>query len=393
MIGANVDDTITYPPFFRDHILPWQKEAASILHQAGKLLVCHTDGENEGLMDYIAESGLDLADSVCPAPMTKVSMDVYYDKWCDRITIQGGIPSNLVLPAATEEEEFETYLDYLFEAVAPGRRLILGIADAVPPDADFSRLERIAERLQQQGELPWSTPARRLARSGPETYEDEKPGDMLLQSDTIFQELQKDIFRGNHQDIGVHVRKLLDGGQEATDILNRAMLPAMEIIGERFKTGELFMPEVLMAARAMNMGLEVLEPYLAEQRQEAKGLVLMGTVKGDLHDIGKNMVSTMLRGVGFEVRDAGMDVPADKFVKLVAEMNPHILGLSALLTTTMPQMKTVIRALAEAGLRDKVKVIVGGAPVSETFARQIGADGFAQDAGEAVGLAKRLIKN
>ena len=190
-----------------------------------------------------------------------------------------------------------------------------------------------------------------------------------------------------------HVQALLDRGVRAPDILNKGMLSAMEVIGEHFKTGELFMPEVLMASRAMNRALEVLEPHLATQKHEAAGLVLMGTVKGDLHDIGKNMVSTMLHGVGFEVRDAGLDVSAQQFVEMVGDIKPDILGLSALLTTTMPQMRTVMEALTEAGLREKVKVIVGGAPVSATFARQIGADGYAPDAGDAVSLAKSLMRD
>ena len=390
MIGANVDDTITFPPFFQEHILPWQQRAAEVLHGAGKLMVCHTDGENQGLIDYIAESGLDLADSVCPAPMTKVPMDVYQDKWGSRMAIQGGIPSNLVLPQATEEEPFRAYLDNLFKVVAPGSRLILGVADAVPPDADFARLEYIGERLARQGGLPW-------AISGRRTVAVEAPGRAAPVKDELegserFNAVRRDVFKGEHQAIVRDVEALLAAGVDANLILHEGMLAVMEILGERFKNGRLFIPEVLMAARAMNRGLEVLEPYLASQQRSAEGLVLMGTVKGDLHDIGKNIVSTMLRGVGFEVRDAGIDVPAERFVELVAEVKPDILGLSALLTTTMPQMAKVIDALTAAGLRDNVRVMVGGAPVSPTFARQVGADAYAADAGEAVAMARKLMK-
>jgi 5-methyltetrahydrofolate--homocysteine methyltransferase len=165
----------------------------------------------------------------------------------------------------------------------------------------------------------------------------------------------------------------------------------MESIGQEFKSGRLFVPEVLLAARAMNAGLAVLEPHLSASGRLARGKALIGTVQGDLHDIGKNMVIIMLRGVGFDVVDLGINVSADDFVRKVVEEKPHILGLSALLTTTMPQMKRVIEGLAKAGLRDKVKVMVGGAPVSPTFARQIGADGYAADAGEAVEVAKELV--
>lgn len=391
MIGANVDDTITYPPFYKEYILPWQQEAASILHQAGKLMVCHTDGENQGLLDYIGQSGVDLADSVCPAPMTKVPMEVYYSKWCDRIAIQGGIPSNLVLPKAASEDEFEAYLDHLFKVVAPGNRLILGVADAVPPDADFSRLERIAEKLEQAGELPWAVQGQtRVGVSQPQPA-DLPPEDVPPHNHDL-QVVRDDVMKGNHQTIAEHVQTLLDQGVQAGEILEQGMLPAMEVLGERFKADRIFIPEVLMAARAMNRALVILEPHLAERGWKARGLVLMGTVKGDLHDIGKNIVSTMLRGVGFEVQDAGLDVSAQRFVELVDEITPDILGLSALLTTTMPQMQAVIEALTEAGLREKVKVMVGGAPVSATFAKEIGADSFALDAGDAVSQAKSLMR-
>ena len=170
------------------------------------------------------------------------------------------------------------------------------------------------------------------------------------------------------------------------------MLPAMEVIGERFRSGEAFIPEVLLSARAMNEATLVLEPYLAREKTEIGGKVLIGTVRGDLHDIGKNIVATMLRGVGFRIEDLGINVPAKNFVERVREFQPDIVALSALLTTTMPEMKVVLKQLAEAGLRDKVKVIVGGAPLNEKFARDIGADGYAKDAGSAVDVVKNLLK-
>jgi len=187
------------------------------------------------------------------------------------------------------------------------------------------------------------------------------------------------------------VQELLDKGFNPNDILNRGMLATMEVIGGRFQTGEVFIPEVLLSARAMNEALKVLEPYLAKEKKKVSGKLIIGTVRGDLHDIGKNMVVTMLRGVGFEVADLGINIKTEEFVSKVEELKPDILGLSALLTTTMPEMKKIINALIEKGLRDKVKVIVGGAPVNETYAQQIGADGYAADAGASVVLAKKLI--
>jgi corrinoid protein of di/trimethylamine methyltransferase len=171
------------------------------------------------------------------------------------------------------------------------------------------------------------------------------------------------------------------------------MLSAMEEISKKFKDGTVFIPEVLLSARALNEALQILETYLAEGAATGGDCkILIGTVEGDLHDIGKNMVSTMLKGVGFDVIDLGVNVKVKEFVRQVKETKADILGISALLTTTMPQMKKVIDALEEEGVRDQIKVIVGGAPVNRKFADDIGADGYAQDAGEAVELVK-FLKN
>ena len=201
----------------------------------------------------------------------------------------------------------------------------------------------------------------------------------------------EDVNKGRHKDMPAHVQALLDQGIGAKDILDHGMLDAMQAIGVKFGSGELFIPQVLLSARAMNEGLKVLEPHLAAAKREVTGRALVGTVRGDFHDIGKNMVVTMLRGVGFEVKDLGINLAPEAFVKGVQEFRPDIVGLSALLTTTMAEMGKVIEALKANGLREQVKVIVGGAAVNEKFAHDIGADGYAGDAGEAVDLAKRLM--
>ncbi len=189
------------------------------------------------------------------------------------------------------------------------------------------------------------------------------------------------------------VLEMLDKGSDPRGILNKGMLSAMEIIGGRFTDGTVFIPEVLLSARAMNEALKVLEPYLAGKDSESSGTIMIGTIRGDLHDIGKNMVLTMLKGVGFDTVDLGVNVKIEDFVQQVSERKPDILGISALLTTTMPQMKMVIHAVTEAGLRENLKIIIGGAPVNQKFSDDIEADGYAQDAGEAISLVKRLMKS
>jgi 5-methyltetrahydrofolate--homocysteine methyltransferase len=180
----------------------------------------------------------------------------------------------------------------------------------------------------------------------------------------------------------------------ASEILEKGLIGGMDVVGRDFKCGDLYIPEVLLCARAMHAGLDVLHLLLAESPggtgRASLGKLVIGTVQGDMHDIGKNLVSMMLEGAGFEVTDLGIDTPPAKFVEAVQTLQPKIVGMAAMLTTTMPVMKTVIEALAEAGLRDKVKVLVGGAPVTSAFAKQIGADAFAPDAATAVDVARGL---
>ena len=175
-------------------------------------------------------------------------------------------------------------------------------------------------------------------------------------------------------------------------IIQEGLIPAMEAVGKSFAGGEIYVPEMLLAARAMKSGLAIIKPLIAGEKIETKGKIVIGTVKGDMHDIGKNLVSIMFEGSGFEVIDLGVDVPPNDFAQAVQKHEPDMVGLSALLTTTMPQMRLVIDALIEAGLRDRIKVIVGGAPVNQHYASNIGADGYARDAGQAVAMVKELVK-
>jgi 5-methyltetrahydrofolate--homocysteine methyltransferase len=187
------------------------------------------------------------------------------------------------------------------------------------------------------------------------------------------------------------VKSGLSQGVPAKDLLNQGLIAGMDMVGERMENEEMFIPEVLMAAKAMGAAVDVLKPLLAESDVSSKGKVIIGTVKGDLHDIGKNLVAMMLESAGLEVYNLGVDVAPDKFVNEIKAKNANILALSALLTTTMPMMKETVAAVAKAGIREKVKILVGGAPVTQSFAMEIGADGYAPDAGSATRLAKSLL--
>jgi 5-methyltetrahydrofolate--homocysteine methyltransferase len=203
-------------------------------------------------------------------------------------------------------------------------------------------------------------------------------------------QLKQAIIAGNADTVNALTQALLATGASAREILDEALLPGMDVVGERMRSGECFIPEVLLSARTMQGALDILRPHMAAGDSASAGVVVIGTVEGDLHDIGKNLVAMMLQGAGFEVVNLGTGVTSAQFVAAVAEHKPMILGMSALLTTTLPRMAETIAALKEAGLRDSVKVMVGGAPVTAAYADEVGADGYGANAGLAVDGAKEL---
>jgi len=210
--------------------------------------------------------------------------------------------------------------------------------------------------------------------------------------DEVLKQLYDAVLDGDSKTTAEKVQAALDAGIGPEKVLNEGMVAAMGEVGRLFEAGEYYVPEMLIAARAMQSGLAILKPQLVKADIKPAGKIVAGTVKGDLHDIGKNLVCMMLEGAAFEIVDLGTDVAPEKFVEAVKSTGAQIVALSALLTTTMPNMKTTIEALKAAGLRDKVKVMIGGAPVSEGYAHEIGADGYSVDASRAVSLAQSLIK-
>jgi len=205
------------------------------------------------------------------------------------------------------------------------------------------------------------------------------------------EDIKAAIISGAHREIEALVEKALAEKRDAGAIVNDAMIPGMDVVGQKFSQNEIFVPEMLVAAVTMNKGLDILKPILKKGGAESKGKIVMCTVKGDVHDIGKNLVIMMLEGAGFEVVNMGVDMQVENVIEKVKALKPDILGLSALLTTTMPEMRKVIESLEANGLRQHVKVMIGGAPVDAAFAEKIGADGYGKDAARAVALARRLL--
>lgn len=207
----------------------------------------------------------------------------------------------------------------------------------------------------------------------------------------ILEQIATAVIEGNLDDIKYLTEDALDEELGAQEILDKGLMAGMNYVGAEFKVGNMFVPEVLRSARAMQISMDILKPLLAESGVKMAGKVLLGTVKGDLHDIGKNLVGMMCEGAGFEVKDLGKDVSPEAFVDAVKSYSPDVLGMSALLTTTMRTMESTIKVLEEAGIRNKVKIMIGGAPVTQAFSDQIGADGYASNAASAADLVKRFV--
>jgi methylmalonyl-CoA mutase cobalamin-binding domain/chain len=213
-----------------------------------------------------------------------------------------------------------------------------------------------------------------------------------LANDELVEQVHDDLYNGMKPEVELATRIFLERGWSPDKVLNDALVEGMRIVGIDFRDGILFVPEVLLAANAMKGGMEILRPLLAETGAEPIGKIVIGTVKGDIHDIGKNLVCMMMEGAGFEVIDLGINNPVEKYLAALEEHKPDIIGMSALLTTTMPYMKVVIDTMKEKGIRDDYIVLVGGAPLNEDFARQVGADAYCRDAAVTVETAKDLIR-
>lgn len=209
---------------------------------------------------------------------------------------------------------------------------------------------------------------------------------------TLLNQLQQAVLVGDEETVQQLTETALEGGVAPGDLLDQALISAMDQVGEEFSCGQRYIPEMLISAEAMKTAMEILKPKLIESQVKAKGKVVMGTVEGDLHDIGQSLVSMMLEGAGFEIHTLGTETLAERFVTAVREHEADLVGMSALLTTTMTNMPKVIEAFEAAGLRDRVKIMIGGAPVTQEYADKIGADGFAPDAASAVKLAERLLE-
>lgn len=379
------------PEHLRHYLFPWLKELSDRVHAKGKLAIFHSDGKLDQIMPDLIECGFDAIH-----PFEPKAMDIAANKrqYGDRICVMGNIDLGYTLTRGTPEEVTAECRLRIGE-LGPGGGYCLSSSNSVPEYVPHENFLAMLKSVIEYGNYPISVKAD--IKQTPE-YETEigvlSVSPSASSGDPLVDELMDTVIEGLSDEAGKATEEAIAAGANPHELFELALVPAMIEVGRRMETSEFFIPQVLLAAKAMNVSLVLLKPLLVEATAlQRMGTVVIGSVKGDLHDIGKNLVGMMLEGNGFRVIDLGVDVSPHKFVEAVRENRADIVALSALLTTTMMGMKGVLDALIEAGLRDGVKVIVGGAPVSEDYAKEVGADGFAFNAAAGARVAKGLLSN
>jgi len=372
---------------FREFCLPVMRRLIGSLCRPA---IYHSDGDIHALLEEILALGVAGVANLEPGPMDIARVKREFGH---RVTLMGNVDLHYLLTRGTPEET-SAEVRWLIESIGASGRYILASANSLPDYVRPENVRAMGEALLEFGNYPIAVtgavrPAALASPSpAPRRPAHAAPGEA---GDAAFHAVQMALETGDETAIRAEVRALLAQGQSARHILERGLMVAMDRVGARFRDGEVFIPEVLLSAQAMDAAIALLAPHLAESAAGMRGRILLGTVAGDMHSIGKNVVATMLRGAGFDVIDLGINISKEDFAAKVADLKPDVLALSSLLTSTMSEMQHVIEALQARNLRDKVKVIVGGAPVTEQFAQAIGADGYSSNAGEAVTLVRSLL--
>jgi len=377
------------PEHLRQYAFPWFKVLVDRIHAKGKMAIFHSDGRLDQVMPDLIACGFDAIHPFEPKAMDIVAHKRMYG---DKIGIIGNIDLGYTLTRGTPAEVAAECRQRIAQ-LGPGGGYSLASSNSIPEYVPYENFVALLEATHEYGRYPLTvtdeTPAAPVTVS---SVPDAATGSTLEIDDSLLGELMEAVLNGVPPEAKEITAEALADGIDPQVIFNRALIPAMTEVGRLMETGEYFIPQVLLSAKAMDAAVELVKPLIVESGQmERAGTVILGTVQGDLHDIGKNLVAMMMEGRGFEVIDLGVDVPPQKFVEAVRDHQADVVGLSALLTTTMMNMKAVVTALREAGLRERVKIIVGGAPVEDGFAEEIGADGFALNAAAGASLALRLV--
>jgi uroporphyrinogen decarboxylase len=375
------------PKYLRKYLFPWYKKMGDVCREKGLGYIFHSDGNCTEAMDDLVDCGFHAFNPIQPNAMDIVEVK---KKWGDKLCLIGNLNLDSTLTLGTPEDVRAEVYERI-RTIGPGGGYMVASSNSVTDYVPLANMKAMIDATFEFGRYPID-----LREGGAKgtvwTYQAQPKRKKVEVQVGLNAEGYVSALLGNKAERVIEqVDADLASGVELSDVVNKGMVPAMAMIGEKFQNGEIYIPEMMIAARTMTAALDHFKEKLAAKSAEKRGKVIIGTVKGDLHDIGKNLVIMMLKGQGFSVEDMGVSVSPEKFVKAVQEKNPHIVALSALLTTTMIEMNNTIKALKEAGLRDKVKVIVGGAPVTQKFADQVGADGYAYDAPGAAQKCNDLL--
>jgi methanogenic corrinoid protein MtbC1 len=381
---------LVHPKYLRKYIFPWYKKMGKICREKGIGFIFHSDGDCTEVMDDLIDCGFHAFNPIQPNAMNIVEVK---KKWGEKLCLIGNLNLDSTLTLGTPEDVRAEVYERI-RTIAPGGGYMVSSSNSITDYVPVANMRALLDATYEFGQYPirleeggvqgkfWTsqTKVRKTGTTKVETGLDvEAYAEALIANDIpkAISMMQQDI----------------DGGTAPQEVVSRGLIPAITIVGEQFQNGQIYIPEMMIAARAMSATLDHFKQKLAGQGEAKKlGTVVIGTVQGDLHDIGKNLVAMILKGQGFQVEDLGVSVSTAKFVQAVKEKKPEILAMSALLTTTMTEMKNTIDALKSAGLRNEVKIIVGGAPVTPAFAAQIGADGNSYDAPGAAKLCKELLQ-
>ncbi len=382
---------LVHPRHLRKYLWPWYRKMADVCQDKGIGFIFHSDGDCTEALGDIVEAGFHGFNPIQPNAM---DIEAVKRKWGDRLCLIGNLNLDSTLTLGSPQDVRAEVYERI-RVCGPGGGYMVASSNSVTDYVPLANMKAMFEATREFGNYPIELEPGKVAGKvwryqgkGKAVVEEEPAAAAAAVDPQPFVEalLANDVER-----LANLMEAAIAGGLSAPQVVDQGLVKAMGFIGQKFSAAEIYIPEMMLAARAMAAVLERFESQIAGQASETAGKVLIGTVKGDLHDIGKNLVMMMLKGQGFEVIDLGVNVAPDKFAAAVAAQKPDLLALSALLTTTMTEMKSTIEAVEEAGLRSAVKIIVGGAPVTQDFAGQISADGYAYDAPGAAKLCKRLL--
>ncbi len=377
------------PKHLRKHLFPWYKKMGDVCRDKGLGFIFHSDGNCTEAMDDLVECGYHAFNPIQPNAM---DIDAVKQKWGDKLCLIGNLNLDSTLTLGTVEDVRAEVYERI-RTIAPGGGYMVASSNSVTDYVPLANMKAMFEATFEFGRYPINLPEGG-ATGTVWTYQAQpKQSRAKVESQVKVEEFVTALLNNNVPGLLDQVEQNLTAGIELTEVINQGMVVAMTVIGEKFQNGEIYIPEMMIAARSMSAALDHFKSRLGEKSEQKKGKVVIGTVKGDLHDIGKSLVAMILKGQGYLVEDLGVSVSPEQFVKAVQNNKPDVVALSALLTTTMIEMNNTIKALKDAGLRDGVKVIVGGAPVTQKFADQIGADAYAYDAPGAVQRCDELLGN